>query len=172
MGAAVAQQCECADGTEFTLEDGGCSCLVAKLCPTLVTPSTVLCQAPLSVEFSRQEHWSGVPFPAAGDLPHPGIKPKSPVSPAVAGRFFTPEPAGKPFAQAPCLLPIPRLCILVPAQTLCQSLASESPSLGQPQPLPWGTDHSPLLGSVSSSEHFRLHPISQIQRLRPKRIRT
>ena len=47
--------------------------LVAKLCPTLVTPWTVACQAPLSVGFSRQEYWSGLLFPSPGYLPNPGI---------------------------------------------------------------------------------------------------
>ena len=50
-------------------------------------------QAPLSMGFSRQEYWSGLPFPSPGDLPDPGIKPKSP---ALADRFFTIEPSGKP----------------------------------------------------------------------------
>ena len=52
--------------------------LVAKLCPTLATPWTLACQAPLSMEFSRQEYWSGFPFPSSRDLPDPGIKPGSP----------------------------------------------------------------------------------------------
>ena len=43
-----------------------------------VTPWTVACQAPLSLGFSRQEYWSGLPFPSLGDLPDPGIKPGSP----------------------------------------------------------------------------------------------
>ena len=47
--------------------------LVTKSCPTLVTPWTVACQAPLSMGFSRQEYWSGLPFPSPGDLPDPGI---------------------------------------------------------------------------------------------------
>ena len=59
------------------------------------TPWTIACQAPLSMGFSRQEYWSGLPFPAPGDLPNPGIEPTSPVSPALAGRFFTTEPPGK-----------------------------------------------------------------------------
>ena len=42
------------------------------------TPWTVTCQAPLSVEFSRSEYWSGLPFFSPGDLPNPGIKPRSP----------------------------------------------------------------------------------------------
>ena len=53
------------------------------------TPWTVDCQAPLSMEFFRQEYWSGLPFPPAGDLSYPRIKPMSPVSPALAGGFFT-----------------------------------------------------------------------------------
>ena len=52
--------------------------LVAKLCLTLATPWTVACQAPLSVGFSRQDYWSGLPFSSPGDLPNPGIKPGSP----------------------------------------------------------------------------------------------
>ena len=44
-----------------------------------MTPWTVALQAPPSMGFSRQEDWSGLPFPAPGDLPDPGIEPKSPV---------------------------------------------------------------------------------------------
>ena len=54
----------------------------------LATLWTVVCQAPLSMGFSRQEYWSGLPFPSPGDLPDPGIEPASPVSPALAGGFF------------------------------------------------------------------------------------
>ena len=54
-----------------------------------MAPWTVARQAPLSMEFSRQEYWSGLPFPPPGDLPHPGIEPASLVSPAFAARFFT-----------------------------------------------------------------------------------
>ena len=50
-------------------------------------------QAPLPMKFSRQEYWSGFPFPPSGDLPDPGIEPSSP---ALAGGFFTTEPPGKP----------------------------------------------------------------------------
>ena len=63
--------------------------LVAKPCPTLVTPWTAACQAPLSMGFSRQEYCGGLPCPPPRELPHPGIKPASPVSPALAGKFFT-----------------------------------------------------------------------------------
>ena len=57
------------------------------------TPQTVAHQAPMSMGYSRQEYWNGLPFPPQGDLPDPGIKP---ASPALAGRFFTAEPPGKP----------------------------------------------------------------------------
>ena len=53
-----------------------------------VTPGAVARQAPLSVEFSKQEYWSGFPCPPPGDLPDPGIEPASLMSPALAGRFF------------------------------------------------------------------------------------
>jgi len=52
-------------------------------------PMNVACQAPLSMAFSRQEYWSGLPFPPPEDLPDSGIKPMSLMSPALAGGFFT-----------------------------------------------------------------------------------
>ena len=54
-----------------------------------VTPQTVAFQAPLSMEFSRQENWSGLPFPTPEYLPDPGMEPTSLGYPALAGRFFT-----------------------------------------------------------------------------------
>ena len=54
---------------------------------------TAAYKAPPSLGFSRQEHWSGLPFPSPGDLPDPVIEP---MSPALAGGFFTIEPPGKP----------------------------------------------------------------------------
>ena len=61
-----------------------------------VTPWTVACQAPLCMEFLRQEYWSGLTFPPPGDLPNPETEPSSPASSALSGRFFTTEPRGKP----------------------------------------------------------------------------
>ena len=52
-------------------------------------PRSVAHQAPLSMEFSRQEYWSGSPFPSPGDLPNPGFEPVSLASPSLAGGFFT-----------------------------------------------------------------------------------
>ena len=53
------------------------------------TPWTIAHQAPLSMRFSRQEYWSGLPFPPPGDLPDAGVEPTSLMSPARAGGFFT-----------------------------------------------------------------------------------
>ena len=65
---------------------------VAQSCPTLCDPWTVVHQTPLSMGFSRQEYWSGLPFPSAGDLPNPGIKPRSPTMQTDA---LTSAPPGK-----------------------------------------------------------------------------
>ena len=70
------------------------------------TPWTVAPQAPLSMGVSRQEYWSGLPFPSPGDLPNSGIELTSPMAPALAGRFFTTEPPGKP-PYSMCPVPIP-----------------------------------------------------------------
>ena len=59
----------------------------------VVTPWTVPHQAPLSMEFPRQEYWSGLPFPPPGDLSNPGIEP---VSPALQEDFSPAELLGKP----------------------------------------------------------------------------
>ena len=55
----------------------------------------VVCQAPLPVGLSRQEYWSGLPFPPPEDLPDPGTEGASLLSPVLAGRFFTTELPGK-----------------------------------------------------------------------------
>ena len=63
-----------------------------------VTQWTVACQAPLSMGFSRQEYWSGLPFPSPGDLPNPGIEPRSPTLEAGA---LTSEPPGTVTRRVP-----------------------------------------------------------------------
>ena len=72
------------------------ACSIAQSCSTLCD-SIVTHQVPLSMEFSRQEHWSELPFPSLEDLPNPEIEPMSPVSPVPAGRLFTTKPLGIPF---------------------------------------------------------------------------
>ena len=64
-----------------------------KSCPLFETPWTVAHQSPPSMGFSRQEYWSGLPFPSPGDLPDPRIEPRSPELQADA---LTSEPPGKP----------------------------------------------------------------------------
>ena len=71
---------------------GVCVCQSSDRVRPFVTPWTAVHQAPLSMGVSRQEYWSGLPFPSLGDLPNPGTEP---TSPALAGRFFTTEPPGK-----------------------------------------------------------------------------
>ena len=66
---------------------------VAQSCPTLCDRWTVAHQAPPSMGFSRQEYWSGLPFPSPGDLPDPGIEPRSPTLQADA---LTSAPPGEP----------------------------------------------------------------------------
>ena len=68
--------------------------VVAKSCPTLATPWTAVYQAPLPRGVSRQEYWSGLPFPSPGDLPNPGIEPGSP---ALQADSLPTELSGKPY---------------------------------------------------------------------------
>ena len=86
---------------------------------------TVTHQAPLSLGFSRQEYLSGLPCPPPGDIPHPGIKPASLGSPALAGRFFTAEPPGDSKTSVPIIYSIKEL-----AQTplLCKVTSASLPS--------------------------------------------
>ena len=74
-----------------------CVCVFShSLVSNYATPGTVAHQAPLFMELSRQEYWSGLPFPPPRDLPHSGTEPASPNSPVLASGFFTDEPPGKP----------------------------------------------------------------------------
>ena len=70
-------------------------CVLCSVVFDSLTPWNVAHQAPLSMKYSRQEYWSGLPFRPLGDLPDPGIEPPSLESPAVAGRFLTTEPPRK-----------------------------------------------------------------------------
>ena len=75
-----------------SLDIPGCVCVCAQLltCVLLfVTTWTVTCQAPLTMEFSRQKYWRGVPCPPPEDLSNPGIEPLSLASPALTGGFLT-----------------------------------------------------------------------------------
>ena len=67
--------------------------LVAQLCPAA-------CEAPLSMGFSRQEYWSGLPCPPPGHLPNPGMEPESPMSPAMQADSLPAEPLGRQIGRA------------------------------------------------------------------------
>ena len=79
-------------------------CLVATHVQLFVTPWTVVCQAPLSMGFSRQEYRSGFSFPSPGDLPNPGIKSPSLAPLALAGSFFPTELTEMPSKPLSCCL--------------------------------------------------------------------
>ena len=68
-------------------------CALLSCTQLFVIPWTVAHQAPLSIEFSRQKYWSGLPFPSPGDLPNPGIESQSP---ALQADSLPPEPPEKP----------------------------------------------------------------------------
>ena len=88
------------DGTRYQINTYDFVCSVAQLCLTLC--NLIDCsppgQTPLSIEFSRQGYWSGLPFPTPGDLPNPGIKS---VSPALTGGFFPTVAPGKLISLSP-----------------------------------------------------------------------
>jgi len=84
------------------------------------TPWSVACQVPLSMDFSRQEYWSGLPFPSPEDLPDPEIKPRSPVLQADS---LPSEPTGKRLLNIRCLWDFFRLNIPPPSpKGLCVQL--------------------------------------------------
>ena len=86
------------------------TCFVTQLFQLFGLPWTVACQVSLSMRFSRQELWGGLPCPPPGDLPDPGIKSRSP---ALASRFFTTELPGKAYTNLCMYLYIYNLCIYV-----------------------------------------------------------
>ena len=118
------------------------------------TPWTVVHQAPLSMGFSRQEYWSGLPFPSPGDLPDPGIEARSP---ALQANTLTSEPPGKSsdLHTIPFKLPSSR----VKPQPLSKELTrtNQNVSGGHPDP---PRSFPALLGQASSLSLFVLPLIS------------
>ena len=89
-------RCLGVSGLDVSASGSKCLCLFVEMCActlrsvqVFVTPWTIDRQAFLSIGFSRQEYWSGLPFPTPGDLPDLGLKPTSLASPALASGFFT-----------------------------------------------------------------------------------
>ena len=87
-----------------------CCCLVScsVMSDSFATPWTIALQTPLSMGFSRQEYWSGLPCPPPGDLPNPGLEVMSLTSPALGGRFFTTSATWKApkTAQVGIIIPV------------------------------------------------------------------
>ena len=141
-----------------------------QLCQTLCDPMDWAYQAPLSMRFSRQENWSALPFPSPGDLPDPGIRTASPVSPVLASGFFTTsatwkalsvqfsrsvvsnslQPHGLQHARIPCPSSTPRVC-----SNTCLSSWWCHPTISSsviPSPPPFNlSQHQSLFLGVSSS---------------------
>ena len=123
-------------------------------------PWTIARKTPLSMGFSKQDYWSGLPYPPPGDLLNPGMEPRSPGSSELAGRFLTPEPPGKPsgickfhikgLAQLPSWRPHPRLSShALPTDRRCSAhsltplrwpLPDHSSSDCLPELSPWSVD--------------------------------
>ena len=82
-----------------------CACVFSRI-QLFVTPWTVAQQAHLSMGFPRQEYWSGLPFPPPGDLPHPGMEFMPPVSPTLAGEFFTSWAIREALTKSPKCIPL------------------------------------------------------------------
>ena len=92
------------------------------------TPWTIACQAPLPMEFCRQEHWSGLPFPSPGDLPNPGIKI---VSPGLQADSLPREPLRKPITYIVEFSSVAQSC-----PTLCSPMNRSMPGLPVHHQLP------------------------------------
>jgi len=129
-----------------------------------VTPRTAARQAPLSLGFSRQEYWTGLPFPSPGDLPDPGIECTSPVSPALVDGFFTTEPPGKPKLLMVNLTQKDTCLIHVTNQCECSWSAGGFPPHSDSGTMPF-LSLAPLPSKASSSL-----PASVLERERVKSV--
>ena len=131
-------------------------CVLAQLlqsCLTLCNPMDYIPQAPLSVEFSRHTYWSGLPCPPPGELPDPGIEPKSPV---VQVDSLPTEPPRKPRA------PIPTFRAFSSVQSLCRVQLSVTPWTTAPQASlsitnSWSLPKLMSIESVMPSNHLILY---------------
>ena len=101
-----------------------------------MTPWTVAHQAPRSMGLSRQDYWSGLPCPSPGDLPDPGIKPASLMSPVLAGRFFT---TSATWEACLCLCPLCKLSLTPLSRDTHLSLCRLPNGTQTPAPCPQGS---------------------------------
>ena len=122
---------------------GGCRSVVSDCCD----PWTAALWAPLSVGFSRQEHWSGLPFPSPGDLPNPGSKHRSP---ALQADSLPSEPPGKPLIMTEADVELETHCTLGGELGVARLRASPT-QLRHPSCRIWSLWFQLLWASVSSS---------------------
>ena len=118
-----------------------------------VVSDSVRHQTPLFMGFLRQEYWSGLPFSSPGDIPDPGIKPMSPL---LAGGFFTTEPSGKPLARSRCAINIlwvnEKWSAPEPDTSFCQEQSPEESSTS--------LFYESQRGCHFSGSFLRFHPVS------------
>ena len=107
-----------------------CACLLSHFCCAWlsVIPWTITCQAPLSMGFSGQENWGGLPRPPRGDLSNPRTEPASLMSPALEGHFFTPSTTWEDQGP-PCNSYYLGVCLFISSFPWAQNLGNE--------PIPW-----------------------------------
>jgi len=131
-------------------------CVCTQLCPIPCDPMGH--QAPLTMEFSRQEYWSGLPFLSPGDLPDPGFRPEPLVSPALVYGFFTTVPPESPIYTLVVVQSSSRVCCL----TLCDPMDCSTPGLPAPpssRSLPkFMFIASVMLPAISSSDALSFCP--------------
>ena len=120
------------------------------------TPLTIAHQAPPSMEFSRQEYWSGLPFPSPGDPPDPGIEPRSPTLQADA---LPSEPPGKPSVQ---FSSVAQSCL-----TLCDPMNHSTPGLLVHNQLPESTQLMSIESVMPSSHLILGRPLLLLPRVPP-----
>ena len=135
---------------------------------------SVACQAPLSMEFSKQEYWSGLPHPSPGDLPDPGMDSTSRMSPTMADGFFTTnatwevQDSGPPLFNYSILnnlhMPVPKSQLSSEEmQTLLENISSvQSLSRVQLFATPWTTAHQASLSITNSRSLPKLMSIESV----------
>ena len=140
-----------------------CVCVLSLLVSNSATLWTVACQAPQSMGFFRQEYWRGLPCPPSGPLPTPGIKPESPVSPALQADSFPAEPSRN----------WPRLALIWKTQFAGRVVRRYNGLYSLPSCCSWwGLKQNHLYGALSDeASSSPLFPVADPQRPKIKSLR-
>ena len=140
-----------------------CVCVLSLLVSNSATLWTVACQAPQSMGFFRQEYWRGLPCPPSGPLPTPGIKPESPVSPALQADSFPAEPSRN----------WPRLTLIWKTQFAGRVVRRYNGPYSLPSCCSWwGLKQNHLYGALSDeASSSPLFPVADPQRPKIKSLR-